>query len=195
RRARQASVGWPIAGAALRVVNAGMRDAPRDGATVGEIVAMGDNVMDGYYGDKAATVAAMSGPWLHTGDLAVWNPNGSIRFVDRSKDLIISGGENISSIEVENAIGAHPAVLECAVVAAPDEKWGEMPVAIVVPKSGQSLTAEDLLAFLAERLARFKLPRRIEIQSERLPRSATLKVKKNTLREKYWAGYPSRVRG
>jgi len=195
RWARQASVGWPIAGARLRVVDANMRDVPRDGEAIGEIVAMGDNVMDGYYHDPEGTKAAISDHWLRTGDLGVWNADGSIRFVDRSKDLIISGGENISSLEVENAIAAHPAVLECAVIGAPDAQWGERPVAIVVLKTGQTVTAEDLLACAADRLARFKLPREIEIRKEPLPRSATLKVLKMMLREKYWQGHTARVQG
>lgn len=195
RRARQASIGWPVVGASIRVVDAEMRNVPRDGTTVGEIVAMGDNVMDCYYKDGRATDAAISNGWLRTGDLGVWNNDGSVRFVDRSKDIIISGGENISSMEIEGAIALHPAVLECAVVAAPDDKWGEMPVAIVVPKPGQSVTPEQILAFLSDRLARFKLPRKIELRDEPLPRSATLKVKKLTLREKYWQGYTTRVQG
>jgi fatty-acyl-CoA synthase len=195
RRARQASVGWPVMGAALRLVDSNMRDVPRDGVTIGEIVAMGDNVMDGYYNNLAGTAAAISNHWLRTGDLGVWNPDGSVRFVDRRKDLIISGGENISSLEIETAIAAHPAVLECAVVAAPDAKWGERPVAIVVPKPDQSPTAAELLAFLRDRLAGFKLPREIEIREERLPRSSTLKVQKMRLREKYWRGLPTRVHG
>lgn len=193
RRARQASIGWPIMGASLRVVDEHLHDVPRNGAAIGEIVAMGDNVMDGYYADPAGTAASMVGPWLRTGDLGVRNPDGSIRFVDRSKDLIISGGENISSLEVETAVLAHPAVQECAVVSAPDEKWGEVPVAIVVPKPNESLTSEDLLAFLPQRLARFKLPKRVEIRQQPLPRSSTLKVQKMTLREKYWQGHSTRV--
>ena len=118
----------------MRVVDANLRDVPRDRKTIGEVIVMGDQVMDGYFGDPDATHAAMSGPWLHTGDMAVWDEDGYIQIVDRKKQIIISGGENISSLEVEAAIFAHPAVLECAVVAAPDPKWGEVPAAIVVLK-------------------------------------------------------------
>lgn len=193
RRKRQSSIGWPAMGAQVRVVDAEGRDVPRDGTTVGELFAMGDNVMEGYYGDPATTAAAFSGPWLRTGDLAVWHSDGTIGFVDRNKDVIISGGENISSVEVETAILAHPAVLECAVVSAPDDKWGEVPVAIVVAKPGAELSSEELLAFLSQRLARFKLPRLIEFRKESLPRSVTLKVKKMSLREKYWQGRLVRV--
>src|SRR6185369_16997427 len=107
---------------------------PADMQSIGEIVAMGDHIMDGYYREPDATRAVMSGPWFHTGDMAVWDEEGCIQIVDRKKDIIISGGENISSVEVEKAIFAHPAVLECAVVAAPSDRWGEIPAAIVVLK-------------------------------------------------------------
>src|SRR5581483_9901525 len=168
RRKRQSSIGWPAMGAQVRVVDADGRNVPRDGRTVGEIVAMGDNVMDGYWGDPATTATAFSGHWLRTGDLAVWHADGTIGFVDRNKDVIISGGENISSIEVETAILSHPNVLECAVVSAPDDKWGEVPVAVVVAKPGAELTSEELIEFLSQRLARFKLPRIVEFRSESL---------------------------
>ena len=134
RRARMATTGREVVGASVRVVDANLRDVPRDRKTIGEVIVMGDQVMDGYFGDPDATHAAMSGPWLHTGDMAVWDEDGYIQIVDRKKQIIISGGENISSLEVEAAIFAHPAVLECAVVAAPDPKWGEVPAAIVVLK-------------------------------------------------------------
>src|SRR6266702_4103880 len=139
---------------------------------------MGDNIMDGYYGEPEATAAVMSGNWFHSGDMAVWDEEGYIHIVDRKKDIIISGGENISSIEVEKAIFAHPAVFECAVVSAPDPKWGEIPVAIVVLKGGQKLEAEELLDFLRQRLAKFKLPRAIEFTSAALPKTGTGKIVK-----------------
>ncbi|HEU0142256.1 MAG TPA: AMP-dependent synthetase, partial [Bryobacteraceae bacterium] len=115
--------------------------------------------------------------------------------VDRKKEIIISGGENISSIEIEKAVTAHPDVLECAVVAAPDERWGEVPAAIVVTRSGSGLTIEALLAFLEKRIARFKLPKVIEFSTEPLPKSGTGKVRKLLLKEKYWAGKTTRVQG
>jgi fatty-acyl-CoA synthase len=195
RYRRLSSPGWPVAGARLRLVDSEMNDVPRDGKSVGEIVAMGDGVMDGYFRDEGATKAAMSGPWLRTGDLAVWDAEGSMRFVDRAKDVIVRGGENISSVEIEMAIYGHPAVLECAVVAAPDDKWGEAPVAIVVPKPGAALTGEELLNFLRGRIAGFKQLREIEIRQEPLPRSGTFKVQKMLLREKYWTGKRERVQG
>ena len=135
------------------------------------MVVRGDNVMDGYFKEPEATSAVMSGAWLHTGDMAVWDEENYIHIVDRKKDIIISGGENISSIEVEKAIFAHPAVFECAVVAAPDPKWGEVPAAIVVFKPGHQLTAE-LLRVSEQRLGKFKLPRIIEF-TEPLPKTGT----------------------
>src|SRR5439155_15489852 len=124
-----------------------------------EVVIRGDHVMDGYYKDPEGTVQVMSGAWLHTGDMGVWDEENYIHIVDRKKDIIISGGENISSIEVEKAIFAHPAVLECAVVAAPDPKWGEVPVAIVLLKDGATVPEDELLRFLDDRLAKFTQPR------------------------------------
>src|SRR5438477_908725 len=147
-----------------------MRAVPRDRETVGEIVVRGDNVMDGYYKEPDATQAALTEGWLRTGDMAVWDDENYIYIVDRKKDIIISGGENISSIEVEKAIFAHPAVFECAVVSAPDQKWGEIPVAIVVLKEGEKLTSDELLEFLKQRIARFKLPRAIEFSATPLPK-------------------------
>ncbi len=187
--------GWPILSTEIRVVDAEMNDVPRDLASIGEVVIRGDGVMDGYYGEPEATRAVLTNGWLHTGDMAVWNAENYIQIVDRKKDIIISGGENISSIEIENAIFAHETVLECAVFAAPDPKWGEIPVAIVVLKPDQRLSAEDLLAFLQARLARFKMPRLIEFSKEPLPKTGTGKILKRELREPYWAGKERRVQG
>ena len=195
RRERMATTGRAVVGCSIRVVDANLRDVPRDHKTIGEVIVMGDQVMDGYFGDRAATSAAMSGPWLHTGDMAVWDEDGYIQIVDRKKQVIISGGENISSLEVEAAIFAHPAVLECAVVAAPDPKWGEVPAAIVTLKDGASLTCEELLGFLQQRLSRFKLPRIIEFSSDPLPKTGTGKIRKNELRERFWTGHEKRVQG
>jgi Acyl-CoA synthetases (AMP-forming)/AMP-acid ligases II len=156
---------------------------------------MGDHVMDGYFKEPDATAAVMTGLWFHSGDMAVWDEDSYIHIVDRQKDIIISGGENISSIEVEKAIFAHPAVFECAVVAAPDPKWGEIPVAIVVLKAGEKLTEDELLHFLQQRLAKFKLPREIEFSSEPLPKTGSGKIFKKGLREAYWQGKSRRVQG
>jgi len=160
---------------------------------IGEVVIRGDNVMDGYYKEPEGTAAVMSGAWLHTGDMAVWDSENYIHIVDRKKDIIISGGENISSIEVEKAICAHPAVLECAVVAAPDPKWGEVPATVVVVKDGHQLDAAELIGFLSGRLAGFKCPRIVEITSEPLPKTGTGKILKRQVRETYWQGKQVRV--
>ena len=136
---RRAMTGWPLPGCEVRVVDLQLNDVPRDMQSIGEIVMRGDNIMDGYYKEPKATADVMTNGWLHTGDMAVWDEENYIHIVDRKKDIIISGGENISSIEVERAIAAHPAVLECAVVSAPDPQWGEVPAAFVVVKPGHAL--------------------------------------------------------
>ncbi len=187
--------GWPLPACEIRVVDPQMRDVPREMEAIGEVVIRGDNVMDGYYRDPAGTAAVMEGAWLHTGDMAVWDEENYIHIVDRKKDIIISGGENISSIEVEKAIFAHPAVFECAVVAAPDSKWGEIPVAFVVRKPGMALTLDELCAFLQERIAKFKMPRAVEFVEGALPKTGTGKIVKRELREKFWAGKDRRVQG
>jgi fatty-acyl-CoA synthase len=190
-----ATAGWPLVGNEVRVVDLHMRDVPRDMETVGEVVVRGDNVMDGYYKEPDATAAVMTDGWFHTGDMAVWDEETYIHIVDRKKDIIISGGENISSLELEKAIFAHPCVLECAVVAAPDPKWGEVPAAIVVLKPGQELDCETLLEFLGTRIAKFKLPRIIQFVPDPLPKTGTGKILKRELRETFWAGKERRVQG
>jgi fatty-acyl-CoA synthase len=195
RYERQSKSGWALPGMTLRVVDNDMRDVPRDGATCGEIVVTGDHVMDGYFRDPEGTQAAMSGPWLHTGDMAVWEQDGYINIVDRKKQIIVSGGENISSVEIEMAIAAHQAVLECAVVAAPDDKWGEVPAAIIALHAGESLTEDALLEFLGDRLGRFKLPRIVEFTHQPLPKTGTGKIRKQELRERFWRAKANRVQG
>jgi fatty-acyl-CoA synthase len=190
-----ASAGWPLAGCEVHVVDSQMQDVPRDMQTVGEAVVRGDNVMDGYYREPEATTAAITDGWLHTGDMAVWDEENYIHIVDRKKDIIISGGENISSIEVEKAIFAHPAVLECAVVSAPDLQWGEIPVAIIVLKPNQQLNEEQLLSFLKPRIAKFKMPRMVNFVEGPLPKTGTGKMLKRQLRESFWAGKATRVQG
>ncbi len=195
RLRRLASTGWPIPGCEIRVVDAHMNDVPRDMQAIGEIVIRGDMVMDGYYKEPEATAAAMSGAWLHTGDMAVWDEETYVNIVDRKKDIIISGGENISSIEVERAIAAHSAVLECAVVSAPHPQWGEVPAAYVVIKPGESLSEQDLVAFLRGRLAKFKIPQCFEMRTEALPKTGTGKILKRELREVFWEGKERRIQG
>ena len=195
RLRRQAMAGWPVPGVEVRVVDHDMKDVPRDMQSIGEVVAMGDHIMAGYYREPEATAAVMTGPWFHSGDMAVWDDQGYIHIVDRKKEIIISGGENISSLEVEKAIFSHPDVFECAVVAAPDEKWGEVPAAIVVPKEGSELTSEAMNEYLQTRLGRFKLPRIIVISQEPLPKTGTGKIRKLVLKEQFWAGKEKRVQG
>src|SRR4051794_22845317 len=176
---------------AVRVVDDDMRDVPRDGATMGEVVMRGNNVMAGYFANPDATDGAFRGGWFHSGDLAVWHPDGYIELRDRGKDVIISGGENISSIEVEQALCAHPAVLEAAVVAIPHEHWGERPKAFVALKPAAAASEEDLIAFCRGRLAHFKCPDAIEFRA--LPKTSTGKVQKFALREPEWAGHERRI--
>jgi acyl-CoA synthetase (AMP-forming)/AMP-acid ligase II len=165
----------------LRVVDAAGRDVPRDGATLGEIVACGNVVMAGYFNDQAATDAVIRDGWFHTGDAAVMHPDGYVEIRDRIKDVIISGGENISSVEVEAALLAHPAVMEAGVVGLPHEKWGEAPYAFVVLKPGAAVTPDDLREYCRARLAHFKVPHGFTFVAD-LPRTATGKIQKYVLR-------------
>ncbi|MCE8016021.1 acyl-CoA synthetase [Halomonas sp. MCCC 1A17488] len=159
-----------------------LEPVPKDGETIGEILMRGNNVMKGYLKNEAATEQALEGGWYHTGDLAVWHPDGYIEIKDRSKDIIISGGENISTIEVEDAIYSHPAVEEAAVVAKPDEKWGETPCAFVKLKVGfGEVTEADIIEHCRQHLARFKVPKTV-IFTE-LPKTSTGKIQKFVLRE------------
>ena len=166
----------------LRVVDEQMRDVPSDGKTPGEVVMRGNNVMTGYYRDDEATQEAFRGGWFHSGDLGVMHPDGYIELRDRLKDVVISGGENIATIEVEQVLASHPDIAEAAVVGAPDDRWGEVPVAFVTLRSAQRPGSEELRAFLRERLAHFKVPKRFEVVDE-LPKTATGKVQKFALRE------------
>ncbi|WP_340115269.1 acyl-CoA synthetase [Pelagibius sp. 7325] len=153
---------------------------PRDGETLGEVFMRGNVVMKGYLKNAAATEKAFAGGWFHTGDLGVWHPDGYIELKDRSKDIIISGGENISSIEIENALYGHPAVAGAAVVAKPDDKWGETPCAFVELKPGATADEAELIAFCRQRLASFKAPRKVVFGP--LPKTSTGKIQKFVLR-------------
>ena len=168
------------------------RPVPRDGTSVGEICARSNVVFDGYWQQPEETDKAIRDGWFHTGDLAVWDENGSVQIVDRKKDVIISGGENISSSEIEDAIYQHPAVLECAVIGVPDEKWGETPMALVVARESADLSPDAILAFCREHLAHFKCPSIAKVVAE-LPRTATGKLQKFKLREEFWGKGPRRV--
>ncbi|GIX47608.1 MAG: acyl-CoA synthetase [Candidatus Tectimicrobiota bacterium] len=192
RARKKARQGVPyIVAEEMRVVDEQMQDVPADAATLGEVIMRGNNVMKGYFRQPEATAEAFRGGWFHSGDLAVVHPDGYIELRDRKKDIIISGGENISTIEVENTIYQHPAVQEVAVIAIPDEKWGEVPKAFVTLKPGMQATAEEIIQFCRERLAHFKCPKAVEFGE--LPKTSTGKIKKFELREREWQGYDKRI--
>jgi fatty-acyl-CoA synthase len=170
----------------VRVVDENMDDVPRDGESVGEVIMRGNSILTGYHNKPDETEEAFKGGWFHSGDVAVWHPDGYVELRDRSKDIIISGGENISSIEIEQALSKHPAVSEAAVVAMPDEKWGERPKAFVELKSGQDADEDEIISFCRENLAKFKCPAAVEFCE--LPRTGTGKIQKFVLREREWAG-------
>ena len=181
----QAMTGYAFPGAEIRVVDADDNDVPRDGLSVGEIIARSDGVMEGYWRQPEASAETMRGGWFHTGDMATLNEEGYLLIVDRKKDIIVSGGENISSLELEKVILAHPAVLEAAVIPVPDEKWGEVPKALVVLKPGGAATESELIEFCRAHIAHYKCPRSFEFAVS-LPKTGTGKILKKDLRKKYW---------
>ena len=187
RLVMQAMTGYAYPGSELRVVDAEDKDVPHDGVTMGEIIARSDGVMAGYWQQPEATAEALRGGWFHTGDMAVIEENGYILIVDRKKDIIVSGGENISSLDVEKVLASHPGVYEAAVIPVADQKWGEVPKAVVVPKPGCKLSEVELIEFCRARLAHYKCPQSIEF-CESLPKTATGKVLKRELRKKYQTG-------
>ncbi|SFM71517.1 fatty-acyl-CoA synthase [Pseudonocardia ammonioxydans] len=189
-KARQ-GVGNMIA-CAVRVITEDGSDAPADGLTTGQIALRGNNVMLGYLNDDEATRAAAPDGWFRTGDIGVMHPDGYVELRDRSKDVIISGGENIASVEVEQAIADHPAVLEAAVIALPDERWGEVPGAYVTLRDGYSATEQEIVEHVRERLARFKAPKRVVFGE--LPKTSTGKIQKFVLRDEAWAGQERRIK-
>lgn len=184
--------GYPIPGVEIDIVDAQDNFLPHDGISAGEVVVRADNVMAGYWKRPEETADLIRGGWFHTGDMAVVDEEGYFLIVDRKKDIIISGGENISSIEVEKAVYSHPSVLECAVIAVPDDRWGEIPKALVVLKPGESLNEEEMIQYCRTVLPGFKIPKSVEFLSA-LPKGGTGKILKKELREKYWAGYAKRV--
>jgi fatty-acyl-CoA synthase len=180
-KARQ-GVPYPVQEGLMVADPATLEPVPRDGATMGEVFHRGNLVMKGYLKNPEATSEAFGGGWFHSGDLGVWHPDGYIELKDRSKDIIISGGENISSIEVEGVLYEHPAVAAAAVVAKPNERWGETPCAFVELKPGARATAEELLRFCRDRLAHFKCPR--DVVFGELPKTSTGKIQKYRLRDR-----------
>ncbi|MGA9772872.1 MAG: long-chain-fatty-acid--CoA ligase [Blastocatellia bacterium] len=188
----QAKTGYPMIGVDVRVVDDEGRDVLPDSNEAGEVITRANVVMAGYWRQPEATDAVIVDGWFHTGDMALIDSEGVIEVVDRKKDLIISGGENISSIEVEGFLYKHPSVLEAAVIAAPDERWGEVPYAVVVLKPQAQASESELIEFCRANLAHYKAPKRIEF-IEVLPRTATGKIQKNLLRERFWKDKSKRV--
>jgi fatty-acyl-CoA synthase len=181
--------GLEVVGVDLRVIDTSGKDVPRDGITVGEIIARGDNVTKGYWKLPEETAKAFRDGYFYTGDLATVDPEGYILIVDRAKDIIISGGENIASVEIENVIYSHPHVLECAVIAFPDAKWGEIAKALVALKPGTELSEQDLIKYCRERLAAFKVPRLVSFVLE-LPKTGSGKILKGELRKTHGSSAP-----
>jgi len=176
--------GFPMIGVEFKIVDQAGNELPWDGQSIGELLVRGDMVMKGYLNKAEATNRAMEGGWYHTGDLVSIGPDGSLYIRDRMKDIIISGGENVSSLEIEQVLYSHSDILECAVIGKKDPKWGEVPKAIVVLKPGAALTPQEIIAYSRENLAHFKALRQAEIIDE-MPRGGTGKILKSTLREKY----------
>jgi fatty-acyl-CoA synthase len=185
RYEQQARTGYPLPGVEIRVVGMDGNDVCRDGETMGEIWARGDGVMLGYWNDHESTTRVLEGGWFRTGDVATIDEDGYVLIMDRRKDMILSGGENISSLEVEKVIAAHPAIYEVAVIPVPDAKWGEVPKAIVVLKPGESATEVELIDFCRSRLAHYKCPKSCDFVDV-LPKTGTGKLLKRELRKQYW---------
>jgi fatty-acyl-CoA synthase len=188
----QDRAGMEMIGVGLRVVDDNDQPVPMDDTTVGEVVARGNVILKGYWRQPEETDKVLVDGWFHTGDLATWDAERTINIVDRKKDVIITGGENVSSIEVEDALYRHPAVLEAAVIGVPSEKWGETIKALVVLREGQETTEADVIAHCRATLAHFKCPTSVDFV-ENLPRTATGKLQKFVLRERYWEGVAKRV--
>jgi fatty-acyl-CoA synthase len=190
----QAMTGYAIPGVDLRVVDPNDNDVPHDSQSIGEIIVRGDGVMEGYWRQPEASAEALRGGWFHTGDMATLNEDGYALIVDRKKDIIVSGGENISSLELEKAILAHPAVLEVGVIPVPDAKWGEVPKALVVLKPNATASETELIEFCRSRLAHYKCPRSFDFVDS-LPKTGTGKILKKDIRKKYWQGQDTMRQG
>lgn len=186
RHRRHDTWGRPLPGVEYRIVGEREKDLPWDGKTIGELLVRGDMVMKGYYNQPEETAKTLEGGWYHTGDLCAIESDGQIIIKDRKKDIIISGGENISSLEIEQILYGHPAILECGVIGKYDEKWGEIPLAFVVLREGFKATPEEIIQFARQNMAHFKAPREVRILPE-LPKGGTGKILKSILRERYRA--------
>ncbi len=189
---RRSRAGVPGLGVDIQLLDDDGRPVPKDNASIGEICARGNMVFKGYWQQPDQTDAAIYDGYFHTGDLAVWDEVGNIQIVDRKKDVIISGGENISSVDIEDVLYKHPAVAECAVIGVPDEKWGETPKALVVLHQGKSANEQEIMQFCRDNLAHFKCPTSVTFLPE-LPRTATGKLQKFKLREEYWQDHSQKV--
>ncbi len=189
---RRARAGVEVIGCDIEVLDENGRPVPMDGTSIGEVCARGNMVLKGYWLQQEETDRAIYDGYFHSGDLAVWDEFGNIHIVDRKKDVIISGGENISSPEIEDALYKHPAILECAVIGVPHEKWGETPKALVVLRQGMTATEQEIIGFCRQHIAHFKAPTSIDFV-DALPRTATGKLQKFVIREKYWEGHDRRV--
>jgi fatty-acyl-CoA synthase len=189
---RRARAGVEVIGCDIEVLDEAGKPVPMDGTSIGEVCARGNMVLKGYWEQPEETAKAIYDGYFHSGDLAVWDEFGNVHIVDRKKDVIISGGENISSPEVEDALYKHPAVLECAVIGVPHEKWGETPKALIVLRSGMTATEQEILEFSRAHLAHFRCPTSVDFV-EALPRTATGKLQKFVIREQYWKGVERRV--
>jgi fatty-acyl-CoA synthase len=190
--ARRARAGVEVIGTDIQVLDDDGTPVPQDGVSIGEVCARSNVVLKGYWEQPDETAKAIYGGYFHTGDLAVWDEHGNIHIVDRKKDVIISGGENISSPEIEDALYKHPCVLECAVIGVPSEQWGETPKALIVLREGRSATEQEIIEFTRQHLAHFKCPTSVDFV-ESLPRTATGKLQKFVIREQYWRGAERRV--
>ncbi|MDE2641077.1 MAG: long-chain-fatty-acid--CoA ligase [Chloroflexota bacterium] len=188
---RLASCGREVMGVRLRIVDAAGADVPPGG--VGEIVVRGPNVMAGYWKRPQETAEALRDGWMHTGDIARMDADGFVYIVDRAKDMIISGGENVFTTEVENALYEHPAVLEAAVIGIPSERWGEAVHAIVVLRPGETASEADLVSFCHGKIAGYKCPKSVDFRTEPLPKSGPGKILKTELRKPFWAGQDTAV--
>ncbi|MHC8515929.1 long-chain-fatty-acid--CoA ligase [Sporosarcina sp. ITBMC105] len=181
----KAKAGYQMSLTEVKVVNENGEEVNHDGREIGELVVRGNGVMEGYWKNEAATQAVIRDGWFHTGDMGVVDQEGNIEIVDRKKDIIISGGENISSIEVENTLYEHPAILEAAVVSIPHEKWGETPHAVVVIREGVTVTEEEIISFAREQIAHYKAPTSVSFVEE-LPKTGSGKIQKAHLRNEFW---------
>ena len=192
RLATQVKTGLPLVGVRIRVIDEHGNEVPADEKSIGEIVVRGNQVMKGYLKDPGGTEAVIVDGWFHTGDMAVVDVEGYITIVDRKKDIIISGGENIASVEIEKVIQDHPAVFEVVVIGVPDEKWGEVPKALVVLKPGLAATEAEIIDHVRGHLARYKAPKTVEFRNE-FPKGGTGKILKQEIKKEYWAGLDKKV--